>query len=74
MKHVELDVPTLAFIVVTRAVLGLGVGLLLADKLPPARRRTTGLLLVAAGALTTIPAARAVFRSGQRSNDRPRIA
>jgi hypothetical protein len=74
MKHLELDFPTLAFVVGTRAMLGVGIGLLLAGKLPPAKRRSTGLMLVTAGALTTIPAALAVLRSGPRPTAQAQIA
>jgi hypothetical protein len=61
MKHLELNVPTLGFVVATRAALGVGLGLLLSDRLPPARRRTLGLALVGVGAATTLPAAIAVL-------------
>lgn len=67
MKRLELNFPTLGFVVGTRAMLGVGIGLLLADKLSAARRRTAGLMLLTAGAVTTIPAALAVFRSGRRA-------
>ena len=50
------------FVVATRAALGAGIGLLLANRLPEARRRALGLTLVSIGAATTIPAAMAVFR------------
>lgn len=69
MKQLELNLPTLGFLVGTRAALGVGIGLLLADRLPAARRRVAGLLLVAAGAATTIPAAMAMIRAGRRAGD-----
>jgi hypothetical protein len=62
MKHLELNLPTLGFVVATRAALGVGVGLLLSDRLPPHRRRTIGLTLIGVGAATTLPAAIAVLR------------
>jgi len=68
MKTVVLNVPMFGFAVATRAALGVGIGLLLADKLPAARRKVVGAALVAAGALTTIPIARTVFRGGRGSN------
>jgi len=55
--------PLLGFVVGTRAALALGVGLLLADRIPESRRRTIGVALVAVGAVTTIPAAMSVFRN-----------
>ena len=54
--------PLLGFIAGTRATLGLGLGLLLADRIPESRRRSLGIMLVAIGAATTIPAAVSVFR------------
>ena len=63
MKRIDLNLPTLGFVVGTRAALGVGIGLLLAGRMPESRRRTAGLALVAAGAATTLPAALAVFRS-----------
>jgi hypothetical protein len=55
------------FVVATRAALGVGLGLLVADKVPAHRRRAAGMALVAFGAATTVPAARWVFGSLRRS-------
>jgi hypothetical protein len=63
MKQLVLNPPTLGFVVATRAALGVGIGLLLAGRMPESRRRATGLALVGIGAVTTIPAAWAVIRS-----------
>jgi hypothetical protein len=60
--NLVLNPPLLGFIVGTRAALGFGLGLLLADRIPEPRRRTLGMTLVAIGAITTIPAAMSVFR------------
>jgi hypothetical protein len=65
MSHapeVTLPLPLLMGIVATRAMLGLGIGLLLADKLGE-RRRPLGAALVAVGAVTTIPAAMALMQA-----------
>jgi hypothetical protein len=62
MKRLDLNLPTFGFVVATRAALGVGIGLLLASRLTPERRRAVGLTLVGVGAATTIPAAMAVFR------------
>jgi uncharacterized membrane protein YhiD involved in acid resistance len=70
MKRIDLNLPTFGFVVGTRAALGVGIGLLLAGRMPESRRRTTGLALVAAGAAATIPAAMAVFRSLSASPSR----
>jgi len=70
MKSIVLDVPMFGFIVVTRAALGVGIGLLMADRLPAPRRRLVGRILVAVGAVTTIPAARTLRRTlRERSRD-----
>jgi hypothetical protein len=51
----------LGFVIGTRAALAFGVGLLVADRIPRARRRQIGTALVAIGAATTIPAALSLF-------------
>jgi len=66
-KRVDLSFPEFGFIVATRAALGAGVGLLLADRLRRKQRRSIGSTLVAVGALTTIPAAFALFGSERRA-------
>jgi hypothetical protein len=66
MKNVVLELPTLAFVVSTRAALGVGIGLLLSERLPMARRRAVGAAMIALGAATTIPAAIAVVRGLRR--------
>jgi hypothetical protein len=70
MKHVLLNLPTLGFIVSTRAALGVGVGLLVSTRLPAHRRQAIGATLVAIGAATTIPAAMSLIRSVRRSKTR----
>lgn len=62
MKYLVLDPPTFGVAVATRAALGVGIGLLLADRMPAERRRKVGMGLVAFGAATTIPVVRAVLR------------
>jgi hypothetical protein len=46
------------FLVATRAALAFGVGLLVANRIPEARRRAIALTLIGIGAATTIPAVR----------------
>lgn len=70
MKRVVLELPTFAFVVGTRAALGVGIGLLLSERLPIAKRRAVGAAMVAVGAATTIPAALAVLRGIRRSRRR----
>jgi len=67
MKEVTLPFPELALIAGTRAALGFGLGLLLADRLTPEQRQAAGLALVAVGVLTTIPLAADVL--GRRKCD-----
>jgi hypothetical protein len=67
MKNVLLNLPTLGFIVSTRAALGVGIGLLVSDRLPARRRRAIGTTLVALGVATTVPALMSVVRSLRRS-------
>lgn len=61
MKKLDLSPPELGFIAATRAVLGAGIGLLLADKLRSSSRHRIGLALVVVGVLTTVPVAYAFF-------------
>ena len=70
MRSVLLDLPTLGFIVSTRAALGVGVGLLVSERLPAPRRRAIGATLIAIGAATTVPAAMSVIRSLRGSRQR----
>jgi hypothetical protein len=63
MKSLELNFPTLGFIISTRALLGVGIGLLLSSRVPAHRRRPLGLTLLGIGAATTIPAIAAIRRS-----------
>lgn len=62
MKNVALPWPLLGFIAATRVALGIGIGLLVSKRVSRSRRSKLGSALVAAGALTTIPAAVMVFR------------
>jgi hypothetical protein len=72
MRALVLNPPTFAFVVVTRAALAAGVGLLVSDRLPPARRRAIGGMLLAAGVATTIPAVMSVIRGFRRGSTRSR--
>ena len=62
MKDVILNLPTFGFIVITRAALGVGIGLLASERLSAQRRRAIGATLIAFGAATTVPAAMSVIR------------
>jgi hypothetical protein len=73
MKQLVLNLPTFGFVVATRAALGVGIGLLIADRLPESRRRAAGIALVALGAASTIPAAMAVVRSLTETSEAERL-
>jgi hypothetical protein len=61
MREVQLTTPDLALIGGTRAALGLGLGLLLANRFSEEQRRAIGWTLPLVGAFTTIPFALKVF-------------
>lgn len=61
MKQTVLTIPELALVVGTRAAAGLGLGLLLADRMPAPVRRAVGWTLVIVGLLSTFPLAIEVF-------------
>jgi len=56
-KQTAIAIPELALIAATRGMLGAGIGLLVADRLPREQRRTLGWTLLIVGALSTIPLA-----------------
>lgn len=66
MRKTELSTAELALLVGTRAAGGLGLGLLLADHLPPTVRRPVGWTLVLIGLLSTVPLAIDVLESSRR--------
>jgi len=55
MRRVSLRIPEIGFIAGTRAALGAGLGLMLADKLNRRRRKKVGWVLLTIGAVTTVP-------------------
>ena len=57
MRETRITLPELALVAGTRAALGAGLGLLLADRLPGDRRRAVGWTLLVVGVLTTVPLA-----------------
>ena len=74
MRETRITLPELALVAGTRAALGIGLGLLLADRLSPGQRRAAGWPLLLIGALSTIPLAFEIL-GGQRlsvSSERPR--
>jgi hypothetical protein len=57
MKTVTLTFPELLLIGGTRALLGAGIALLVAEHLTDSQRETAGLVLAGVGILTTFPLA-----------------
>jgi hypothetical protein len=68
MKQANLPLPELGMIAGTRAMLGAGLGLLLADKFSETRRKQLGWTLFL-GALSTIPLGFDVFRRLHHGNN-----
>ena len=60
-RRVNLSLPEFGFVVVTRAALGAGIGLLASAGLCKRTRRRLGATLVIIGALTTPPALYLLF-------------
>jgi uncharacterized membrane protein YfcA len=69
MRGTQITFPELALIAGTRALLGAGLGLLLADRLREPQRKAVGWTLLLVGAVTTIPLALEVF--GDRRSAEP---
>lgn len=61
MKENRLTIPEVAAIASTRAVLGAGLALLLADQIDRQQRKAIGWTLFLVGAITTIPLAKIVL-------------
>jgi hypothetical protein len=55
MKERKLTVPEIGLIAMTRAMMGVGIGLLVSQKLNQDQRKCIGWTLLAVGALSTIP-------------------
>ena len=62
MKRAELTRPELGLFAATRAMLGAGVGLLVADKLSERHRKVIGRTLFLIGVLSTIPLVKDIAR------------
>jgi hypothetical protein len=60
-RNKEVTVPELILIAGTRVALGVGLGLLLSEKLNKDQRKAAGWALAVMGALTTIPLALGVI-------------
>jgi hypothetical protein len=67
-KTISTSVPELILLAATRGMIGVGIGLLLANRISRGKRRAIGLPLFLIGALSTIPIAMRIF-----SNDKPEL-
>ena len=61
MKETRLTIPEVAMIAGTRAALGGGLALLLADRIDRKQRQSVGWTLFLVGAITTVPLAMLVL-------------
>jgi hypothetical protein len=68
MRETRLTLPELGLVAGTRAAAGVGIGLLLADRLSPEQRKAVGWTLLLVGALTTIPLAMEVLGHSRTLN------
>jgi hypothetical protein len=66
MREPDLTFPELMFVVGTRAMLAAGVALLVAGRLSDKQRKSIGTVLIAIGAVTTVPALMAVLGNKDR--------
>jgi hypothetical protein len=65
MRETRVSLPELGLIGVTRAALGIGIGLLLSERMSERARRSAGWALIVSGALITIPLAVEVLTKGR---------
>ena len=65
-QEIVLTVPNIMLIAGTRVALGVGLGLLIADKLGRDARKSAGTALLAVGALSTVPLARHILGKNRR--------
>lgn len=68
-KRLSMTFPELALVGVTRGAIGVGVGLLLANKLSRDKRTAIGLPLFLLGALSSIPIAIRLFHEKNKKAD-----
>ena len=61
MKTSELSLPEVGLIAFTRVLLGIGIGLLVSDRLNRDQRDAAGWTLLAVGVISTFPLAAQVF-------------
>ena len=69
ISNTTMSVPELALIAGTRAVLGVGLGLLLTDRLSPEQRKAVGWTMFAIGAVSTLPLGFEIFGGRRQAGD-----
>jgi hypothetical protein len=74
MRETTLSAPELLLIAGTRVALGVGIGMLIANRMSNERRKGTGTALLLVGAITTIPLAMIVFAKRERESIEDEIA
>ena len=70
MQARTITLPEIALIGSTRVALGVGIGLLISQRLDKLQRKGAGLALVAVGALTTIPLVMEILGKPPAGDDR----
>jgi len=66
MRDVNVSIPEMIFVALTRGMAGAGIGLLAADCIKPVARRPIGWTPFAIGALTTLPIAATLLGRARR--------
>jgi hypothetical protein len=70
MREISLTVPEIGLMAGTRVALGVGIGLLLSNRLNKDERKAAGLALMSVGILTTVPMIMSLIGK-RRGTDKP---
>ena len=68
MKERTLTIPEIGLIAGTRIALGVGIGLLISNRINKDQRKAAGIALLVVGALTTVPIVLQVLGKGPTEN------
>jgi hypothetical protein len=74
MKERALTIPKIGLIAGTRVALGVGIGLLISDRLYKDQRKAVGWALLGMGVLTTVPIVAGIFGKGPFAHRRIGLA
>jgi hypothetical protein len=66
-KKASVSLPELAMLAASRAMTGMGLGMMIAKRIAPEKRKAIGWTLFAVGALSTIPLAFEIFGKDRES-------